>query len=90
MTDDRRDNYNDDQYFQRECKAAIWFVVVDGHIQHRCDDAEDDTIEAENRQGDLPVRSLEQIAAIRPKSPRFRKTGVGGRRSLIRTSFAGT
>ena len=54
MTDDRRDNYNDDQYFQRECKAAIWFVVVDGHIQHRCDDAEDDTIEAENRQGDLP------------------------------------
>jgi hypothetical protein len=23
MTDDRRDNYNDDEHFQRKCEAAI-------------------------------------------------------------------
>ena len=71
MTDDRRDNYNDDQYFQRECKAAIWFVVVDGHIQHRCDDAEDETIEAENRQGTSSGSMADRAWATLYSSPTY-------------------
>ena len=55
MTDDRRDYYNDDEHFQRECESAIWFVLVDRHIQHRCNHTDDHAIEAENRQRDLPV-----------------------------------
>jgi hypothetical protein len=50
MTDDRRDNYNDHEHFQHNCEAAIWFVIVDGHIQHRCGHTDEDTTEAENRQ----------------------------------------
>ena len=34
-------------------------MLVDGHIQHRRDHTDDDTIEAENRQGDLPEISLD-------------------------------
>jgi hypothetical protein len=30
-------------------------VLVDRHIQHRCNHTDDDAIEAENRQRDLPV-----------------------------------
>ena len=41
MTDDRRDNYNDDEHFQRECEAEIWFVLIDRHIQHRCNHTDD-------------------------------------------------
>ena len=58
MPDDSHDSYNDDQAFQRKCEAAIWFVVVDGHIQHRCDHTDSDTIEAENRQGTSPKSPL--------------------------------
>jgi hypothetical protein len=50
MTDDCNDNYKDDQDFQRKCEAAIWFMLVDGHIQHRCDHTDGDAIEAENSQ----------------------------------------
>ena len=58
MTDDRRDNYNDDEHFQRKCEAAIWFVFVDGHIQHCCSHTDEDTIGAENWQGG-PPRNLD-------------------------------
>jgi hypothetical protein len=39
------DSYNNDQAFQRKCQAAIWFVLVDGHIQHCCGHTDTDAID---------------------------------------------
>jgi len=53
MSEDRRAK-TDDQDFQRSCLAAIWFEVVDCHIQRRCHQANDETIKAENKQATAP------------------------------------
>jgi hypothetical protein len=34
--------------------AVIWFKLVDRHIQHRCNQADEDIIQAENEQAAAP------------------------------------
>jgi len=54
MSGDCRASQANDQEFQRSCLTVIWFNVVDSHIQHRCDQADDEAIKAENKQAAAP------------------------------------
>jgi hypothetical protein len=58
MSEDRRDSETDDQEFQRSCLAAVWFHVIECHIQHGCYQANDEIIKAENKQATAPERAL--------------------------------
>jgi hypothetical protein len=48
MSEDRRTSCTDDQDFQPSCISAVWFELVDSHVQHRCGGANDKGIKVEN------------------------------------------
>jgi hypothetical protein len=54
MSEECHDSKGNDQNFQRRCVAAIWFEIVDSYIQHRCGQADDKAIKAENKQVAAP------------------------------------
>jgi hypothetical protein len=60
MSEDCRASQANDQEFQRSCLTVIWFNVVDSHIQHRCDQADDEAINAENKWPPLPKSAAER------------------------------
>ena len=49
MTEYCRDRDRDDYDLYRRCEAAVWFELVDRHIQQGCDPADYDVRKAENQ-----------------------------------------
>jgi hypothetical protein len=49
---------------RKQISSAIWFELVDSHIQRRCDHA-DDKIRAENKQAGADLQHLEKLGRLK-------------------------
>jgi hypothetical protein len=57
MSENRGASHGDNQDFQPSSVTTIWFDIVNRHIQHRSDEADEDIVKAEHKQAAPPETS---------------------------------